>query len=181
MASNTSIDSVNSEVFFVEQISKEPSPQRNNSPNIMNSPEASQTHTAGTPSVSSIASRESQLLTVNDDSNEPTMTYGLGRQLPIVPPSLNDLKLPPNPFNILATMVAVHHTEDGNEDNYSTQSPEPSEPSPISTPKGMSALSIAGRRLTRRPMTTRFIPLTSLGEFIFSHQTQHHRCRLRAR
>ena len=62
------------------------------------------------------------------------MPYGFGRQLPIVLPSLNDLNLPPNPFNILATMAVANNTEDANDDNYSPQSPELSEPSPISTP-----------------------------------------------
>ena len=133
MSSNISLDSVDSDVFFVEQISNEPSPQRNNSPNILNSTELSHTHTAGMPSVSSIASPEPQIFTLNDDSNNPTMPYGFGRQLPIVPPSLNDLNLPPNPFNILATMAVANHTENANDNNYSPQSPEPSEPSPIST------------------------------------------------
>ena len=88
------------------------------------------------PSVSSIASPELQIVILNDDSNEPKMPYGFGRQLPIVqPPSLNDLNLLPNPFNILATMAVVNHTQDGNNDNYSSQSPEPSKPSPISTPQ----------------------------------------------
>ena len=86
------------------------------------------------PSVSSIASPEPRILTIDEDSNEPTMPYGFGRQLPIVPPSLNDLNLPPNPFNILATMAVVNHTEDGKNDEYSPQSPEPSDPSPISAP-----------------------------------------------
>ena len=62
------------------------------------------------------------------------MTYVFGRQLPIVPPSLNDLNLPPNPFNIMATMVVANNTEQANDDNYSPQSPEPSQPSPVSTP-----------------------------------------------
>ena len=128
------MNSGDSVVFFVEQTSNEPSPKRDNSPNILNSTEISHTHTAGRPSVSLIASPEPQILTINDDSNEPTMPYGFGRQLPIVPPSLNELNLPPNPFNISATMAVVNHTEDGNNDNYSPQSPEPSEPSPISTP-----------------------------------------------
>ena len=131
MASNTSIDSADSDVFFVEQISKKPSPQRNNSPNILNSTELSETHIAGMPSVSSIAFPEPQILTLNDDSNEPTLPYGFGRQLPIVPPSLNDLNLPPNPFNILATMAVVNQ---GHGNFYSPQSGEPSEPSPILTP-----------------------------------------------
>ena len=62
------------------------------------------------------------------------MPNGFGRQLPIILLSLNDLNLPPNPFNILATMAPVNPTGDGHDHNYSPQSPEPSEPSPISTP-----------------------------------------------
>ena len=72
-------------------------------------------------------------LTNNDDSNEPTIPYGFGRQLPIVPPSLNDLNLPPNPFKILATMAIATNTGDESYDNFGPQSPEPSEHSPIST------------------------------------------------
>ena len=125
MASNISIDSVEYDVLFVEQISNEPSPQRNNSPDILNSTELLQNHTARMPSVSPIASPEPQIWTTDDDSNEPTMPYEFGLQLPILPPSLNDLNLPPTPFNILATMAVVNHTEDGNDDNYSPQSPEP--------------------------------------------------------
>ena len=86
------------------------------------------------PSISTIASPEPQIVRIIDDSNEPTKPYGLGRQLPIVPPSLNDLNLPPKPFNILPTMVIANITEDATDDNYSPQSLEPSEPSPISTP-----------------------------------------------
>ena len=134
MSSNVSINSVDSDVFFVEQIYNEPSPQRNNSPNISNSTEISHNHTARMSSVSSIASSEAQILTIHDDSNEPTMAHSFGRQLPIVPPSFNDLKLPPKPFNILATLAVVNQTEDGKNDNYSPQSPEPSDPSHVSTP-----------------------------------------------
>ena len=105
-----------------------------NSPNILNSTAISQTHTARMPSVSSIATPEPRIMTIHDNSNEPTMPYGFGQQLPIVPPSLNDLNLPPNPFNILATMAVVTHTQDDNNDDYSPQSPEPHELSPISTP-----------------------------------------------
>ena len=94
--------SSDSDVFHVEQSSNKPSPQRNNSPNILNSTELSEHRTAGMPSISPIASPESQIFIIDDDSNEPTMPYGFGRQLPIVPPTLNDLNLPPNPFNIMA-------------------------------------------------------------------------------
>ena len=134
MSPNISLDSTDSDVFYLEQISNEPNPRRNNSPNIPNSTELSEQHTGRMPSVSSIATAEPRIFTIDDDSNEPTMPYGFGRQLPIIPPSLNDLNLPPNPFNILATMAVADNTEEANDDNYSPQSPEPSELSPISTP-----------------------------------------------
>ena len=122
-----------SDVFYVEQSSSELSPQRNNTPNILNSTEISEQHTARMPSISSIASPEPRIFTIDDDSNEPTLPYGFGRQLAIIPPSLNDLNLPLNPFNILNTVAVVTQTEDNNE-QYSPESPEPSQPSPISTP-----------------------------------------------
>ena len=134
MSSNISLDSTNSDVFYVEQISNEPSPQKNNSPDILNSTERSERHAVRMPSISTIASLQPHIFTIDNDSNEPTVPYGFGRQLPIVPPSLNDLNLPPNLFNILATMVVVHQTQNTHDDNFSPQSPEPSELSSISTP-----------------------------------------------
>ena len=68
-------------------------------------------------------------MTLDSDSNDPTMPYGFGNQQPIAPPSLNDLNLPPSPFNVLA-MIAVIRVDD----EYSPQSSEPTIPSPISTP-----------------------------------------------
>ena len=143
-----------SDVFYVEQSSSELSPQRHNSPNILNSTEICEQHTARMPSVSTITSPEPYIFTIHDDSNEPTMPYGFGRQLPIVPPSLNDLNLPPNPFNILNTMAVVTQTQDDNE-QYSPESPEPSLPSPISTPP-MSVRTPVGRRPIPQLTTTLF-------------------------
>ena len=116
MASNTSRNSEDSDVFFAEQLSNEPSPQRNNSPNILNSTELSGTHTKEMPSISSVASAEADFATLDVDSNERTMPYGFRRELPNIPPSLNDLNPPPNPFNILATMTPVKPTGDGQDD-----------------------------------------------------------------
>ena len=110
--------STDSDVIYVEQISNEPSPQRNNSPDILNSTELLEHHTAGMPSISSTASPEPHIFTIDDDSFEPTMPYGFGRQIPIVPTSLNDLKLPPHPYNILNTIAVVTQTQDDN-DEYS--------------------------------------------------------------
>ena len=134
MSSSISLASTDSDVFYVEQLSDEPSPRRNDSPDKLNSTERSEHQAARMPSISTIASPQPYISTINDNSNEPTIPYGFGRQLSIVPQSLNDLNLPPNPFNILAKMAIANNTGDANDDNYSPQSPEPSELSPISTP-----------------------------------------------
>ena len=116
MASNISMDSMDSDVFFVEQLSNEPSPQRNNSPKIPNSMELSGTHTREMPTISSVASPVPDIVTLDDNSNDPKFSYGFGAQQPIVPPSPNDLNPPPSPFNNFATMAVVNH---GHDNNYS--------------------------------------------------------------
>ena len=121
--------STESDVFYVEQSSVEGSPIRNNTPAILNSTEISGAMEREVITISSVASPEPQIMTLDSDSNDPTIPYGFGNQQPIVPPSLNDLNLPPNPFNVLATMAVIRA-----EDAYSPQSPEPSIPSPNSTP-----------------------------------------------
>ena len=85
MMSNISMASEDSDVFHVEQSSTEPSIERQNTSDIFNSTELSEHHVARIPSVSSIASPQPHIITINDDSNEPTMPYGFGRQIPIVP------------------------------------------------------------------------------------------------
>ena len=79
--------------------------------------------------ISSVAFPEPQIVTIETNFNEPTFPYAFGTQHPIVPPSLNDLNLPPNPFNVLATMAVIQQDQED-----SPQSLEPSDPSPISTP-----------------------------------------------
>ena len=128
---NISLDSYSTEsdVFYVEQTSTEGSPIRNSTPAILNSTEISGAMEREVITISSVASPEPRIVTLDSDSNDPTMPYGFGKQQPIVPPSLNDLNLPPNPCNVLATMAVIR----GN-DEYSPQSPEPSIPSLIPTP-----------------------------------------------
>ena len=128
---NISLDSCStkSDVFYVDQTSTEGSPIRNNTPGILNSTDISGALEREVITISSVASPEPRIVTLDSDSNDPTMPYGFGNQQPIVPPSLNDLNLPPNPFNILATMAVIRSDE-----HYSPQSPELSIPSPISTP-----------------------------------------------
>ena len=128
---NISLDSssTESDVFYVEKSSVEGSPIRNNAPAMLNSTEISGAMEREVITTSSVASPEPRIVTLDSDSNDPTIPYGFGSQQPIVPPSLNDLNLPPNPFNVLATMAVIQA-----DDAYSPQSLDPSIPSPISTP-----------------------------------------------
>ena len=136
-------ESNDSDLFYVEQSSNECSPPRQNTPIVL-SIEISGNNTREMITISSTASPGPQIVTIDSDSNEPTMSYGIGRQLAIIPPNLNNLNLPPDRFNILATMVVANPKAEGHDENYSPQSPEPSEPSPISTPP-MNLSTIEGR------------------------------------
>ena len=86
------------------------------------------------PTISSVEPPEPDIVTHDDDSNDPTSPYGFAVQQPSVPASLNHLNLLPNPFNILTAMTVVQQNPTQHDDNYSPQSPEPSDPSPVSTP-----------------------------------------------
>ena len=121
--------STESDVFYVEKSSVEGSPIRKNTPAILNSTEISGAMEREVITILSVASPEPRIVTLDSDSNDPKMPYGFGSQQPIVSPGFNDFNLPPNPFNVLATMAIVR-----TDDAYSPQSPEPSIPSPISTP-----------------------------------------------
>ena len=131
VAMNISLDSssTESDVFYVEQSSTEGSPIRNITPALLNSAEISGAMEREVITISSVASPEPPIVTLDSDSKDPTSPYGFGSQQPIVLPSLNDLNLPPNPFNVLATRVISRA-----DDAFSPPSPEPSIPSPISTP-----------------------------------------------
>ena len=126
MYRNPSPNSTNSDVFLCRTIiarDKPHSKQHSGDPQL---------HTIMDPetiTISSVASPEPQIVTLDSDSNEPTFPYAFGAQHPIVPPSSNDLNLPPNPFNVLATMAVIQQDQE-----QSPQSPEPSDLSPFSTP-----------------------------------------------
>ena len=109
-----------------------PSPQRNNSSKILKLTELSRTHTREVLTFSAVASPEPDSVTLEDDSNDTT--YGFGAQQQIVPPSLNVLKLPPKPFYILPAMTVAEPHLTRHDNRCSSQSPEPSDPPPISTP-----------------------------------------------
>ena len=130
MYRNPSLNSsTDSDDFYVEQSSPERSPIRHNTPIIHNSTQLSGAMDPETITISSVASPEPQIVTIKSDSNEPTFPYAFGAQYPTKPPSLNDLNLPPNPFNVLAPMAVIRQDQE-----ESPQSPEPSDSSPISTP-----------------------------------------------
>ena len=121
--------STESDVFYVEHSSEEGSPIKNKTPAVPNTTQLSGAMARETITTSSVASPEPQIITIDSDSNETTFPCGLCNQHPIVPRGLNDLNLPPIPFNVLATMAEIQQDEE-----YSPQSLEPSDPSPISTP-----------------------------------------------
>ena len=134
--------SLESDVFYVERSLEESSPIRNNTTAVLNSTELSGAMERETITISSVASKESRIVTIDSDSNEPTIPYGFGSQHRFVPPSFNDLNLPPNPFNVLASMAVIRADEE-----YSPQLPEPSIPSPILTLL-MNVSTIDGRETT---------------------------------
>ena len=131
MIRNLSLDtsSTESDVFHVERPSEEGSPITNNTPTVLNSTELSGAMAKETITIFCVTSPGPQIVTTDSDSNQPTFPYGFGNQHPIMPPSLSDLNLSHNPFNVLANMAVIRQDEED-----SPQSLEPSDPSPISTP-----------------------------------------------
>ena len=130
MYRNRSFDSsTDSDVFYVEHSSPERSPIRNNTPAILCSTQLSGAMEPEAITISSVASPEPQIVTIESDSNELTFPDAFDTQHPIVPPNLNHLNLPHNPVNVLATVAVIQPDQE-----VSPQSPEPSAPSPISTP-----------------------------------------------
>ena len=115
--------------FYGQRSSEKGGPIRNNTPAVLISTKQSEAMAMKIITISSVASPEPPFGTIDSDSNEPKFPYGLGNQHPIVPPRLNDLYFPQNPFKVLATMAVIRQDEEN-----SSQSPEPSDPSPISTP-----------------------------------------------
>ena len=69
------------------------------------------------PTFSSAASPEQNIVTLDDDSGDRTIPHGFEAQNPVVPPSLNDLNIPPNPLNILAVMTVVQQNPTQYDDN----------------------------------------------------------------
>ena len=119
-----SSSSTDSDVFYVEQSSVERGLIRHSTPVILDSTTMSGIMEREVITISSVASLEPRIVTLDSDPNDPTMLYGFGNQYPIVPPNL-----PPNLFNVLATMAVIQVDEQD-----SPQSPELSIPSSIASP-----------------------------------------------
>ena len=133
LASNVSRNIIDSDVLYVEQSSNDPSLPRPNTPIVLNFTEMSGNDAREFITISSIALPGPQFVIIDSYSNEPTRPYGFGWKLPFIPPSLSDLNSPPSPFNILATMAVANPIAGGYDENYRSQSPELSEPSPVWT------------------------------------------------
>ena len=113
----------------MERSSEEDSPARNNTPAVLNSSQLSGAMARETIAISSVASLELQIVTIESDSNERTIPYGFHSQHQIVPPSLTDHNLPPSPLSVFATMAVIRTDEE-----YGPESPGPSIASPIPRP-----------------------------------------------
>ena len=121
--------STQSDVVHVERSSEDSSPFRNNTPAVLNSMQLSGPLARDTITISSVASSKAQFVSIDSDSNKPTIPFAFGNQHPIVPPSLNDLNLLPNLFNLLG-----YYGRNSTKRGTKPQSPEQYHPYPISTP-----------------------------------------------
>ena len=84
--------------------------------------------------------------------------------------SLNDLNLPPNPFNILAKMAVAHSTAEGHDANYSTNHRSRRNCHRYWRPWWTWAQLRDGRHHTLRPMTIHSTPMINPGEFFSTLQ-----------
>ena len=110
-------ESIDSELFYVEQLSNEASPPRPNTPIDFNSTQISGNNTRELITLSIIALRGPQIVTIDFDWNELTMPFRCGRQLTTIPPSRKDLNLLPNPFSHLANLAVANPTTERCEEN----------------------------------------------------------------
>ena len=100
------------------------SPPKHNKPIVLNSTEMSGNNIREMIKVSSMASPGPQIVAIDSDSKEPTKPSWFGRQQTIIPLNLNNLSLPLNPFNVLATMAVANPTA-----NVITKTTAPNNPS----------------------------------------------------
>ena len=87
MMQNNSFNSTDSDTFYVERSATELSAGEGKTLEILNSTELSGPLATEHITLSSVASPQPQLITIQPKSNESTIPYGYGRQDPVVPPS----------------------------------------------------------------------------------------------
>ena len=118
----------------MEQWCGEKGPPRNNTPDIIKVKELSAAPASEICTISSMAFPEPQIAKIHSSSKDPTIPHGYGKEDQKIYPSLNDLNLPPNPFNNLATMTVISPKAEPHNNKERPPLPVPSEISPLSTP-----------------------------------------------
>ena len=103
--------STDSDVFDVERSLGEYSPPRNNTPDILNSSELSGAAAKEVLTISSVNSLETQIVTIDSDSNGPTMPIGYAMQQSSIPPSVKNINLPINPFKVMTPIPPAPTTK----------------------------------------------------------------------
>ena len=93
-------------VFYAGRWSVEQTPPRHDTPTVPNCAELSGVHVRDVITISPVTS-EPKIVTIDSDTNKSNILFGYDKQEPIIAPSLRDLHLPPNPFNVWATMAVV--------------------------------------------------------------------------
>ena len=111
-------DSSNSDVFYVERSSGEESTAESNNWNVLNPTNLFGVHARDVIRMSSLASPQLYIVTIESDSTKMKIPYAYGNQQPIIPPSINDLHLPINFFKMMTpispgpiTKVRTHPPE----------------------------------------------------------------------
>ena len=86
MTANTSSISLDSDVFYVEQLSDKPSPPRKSTLEVLNSTELSGVHPREAITISTVASPGPGVITISSVLNDPTIRYEYKRQNILFPP-----------------------------------------------------------------------------------------------
>ena len=134
MTYEKSLSSTDSENFYVEQLSGERSPRRNNTSEIHTSTELSGAYAREAITISTMASPVPKKMATNSDLNKPTISYSYGKQDSTIPANSKDLIVPPNLVNIPATKAVVEPRVRQCDERECPRTSVQSELSTISTP-----------------------------------------------
>ena len=89
-----------------------------NTQDVLKSTETSEALAREVITISSGGSLEPNILTIESDSNEPTMLYAYGRQQLFIRPKFKDLNLQMNPLDVMTLVSPAPNTD---EQTYPTQ------------------------------------------------------------